>query len=322
MATYTGTPKSSSRRQLVLVGLAALAVGLAVGLGADRVDLHRHRSSSASQVQPQGGSQASSLPATGSTAAEQPGNGSETGGASAAITSSLSKPASIPYLYLVGSAAQANDVQQGLDWVAITSQPLEATVLVVPPEVSGGEVAESVNEFRRMGGLVPVTVEDLRTPAASAAAQSTRSSADGVTSDDRPMGGAAEFLRDHPPVQPAGGEGSSVPATTSSGTTAGSTASLYLVGSTAQADDVQQRLDQVRATIGFQPLDATVLVVGREASADEVAWLRTTLNAARQMQGLAPLTVVDLRTPDTSAPPPQAPPSCPDPDVVPYSGIC
>jgi hypothetical protein len=41
MATYTGTQHSSSRRQLVMVGLAALAVGL----GVSHVDLHRHRNS-------------------------------------------------------------------------------------------------------------------------------------------------------------------------------------------------------------------------------------------------------------------------------------
>jgi hypothetical protein len=186
MATYTGTQHSSSRRQLVVVGLAALAVGLAVGLGVSKVDLHRHRSSQ------------------------------------------------------VGAAR--------------------------PVAAAGGRISRA-----------------------------------------DAMGGAAEFLRDQPQVQPAGGEASSVPATTSSGTTAGSTASLYLVGSAAQANDVQQRLDQVRAAIWFQPLDATVMVVGPEASADEVTWLRTTLNEARRVQGLAPLTVVDLRTAEASAVPQQSP---------------
>jgi hypothetical protein len=189
MATYTdtGTRKSSSRRQLVLVGLGALVVGLAAGLGAAKVDLHRHSSSQA---------------------------GTARTGASA-----------------------------------------------------GGSVS--------------------RTDA---------------------MGGAAEFLRDHPPAQPAGGAATSLPASTSSVSTAGSTSSLYLVGSAAQANDVQQRLD--RAAIGWQPLDATV-VVAPEASPDEVTWLLTALNEARGQQGLAPLSVVDLRTADAAAVPQQSPPSCP-----------
>jgi hypothetical protein len=128
------------------------------------------------------------------------------------------------------------------------------------------------------------------------------------------MGGEAEFLRDHPPVQPAGTAASSVPATTSSGTTAVSPASLYLVGSTAQANQIQQGIDEadvIRHSLGLAPIAATVLPVGPAASPDEVTWLLTTLNAARGEQGLAPLTVVDLRTPDTSAAPPQSPPSCP-----------
>jgi hypothetical protein len=168
MATYSGTQKSSSRRQLVVVALAALAIGLAAGVGATKVDLHRHTGSAARQVQPQAGSQASSLPATGSTAAEQPGSGSAAGGSSAPATSSVPAAVSIPYLYLVGSTAQAQEVQQSLDWAAIGWQPLDARVLVVPPEVSAGEVAASVNDLSQMSGLAPVTIEDLRTPGAAA----------------------------------------------------------------------------------------------------------------------------------------------------------
>jgi hypothetical protein len=159
------------------------------------------------------------------------------------------------------------------------------------------------------------------------------------------LGGEAEFLRDHPPVQPAGGQASSLPATTSSGTTAASTASLYLVGSAPQASQLQHGIDEadvIRHTLGLAPLAATVRPVGPEASADEVTWLRTTLTTARGAQGLAPLTVVDLRTPDAAASgapvsdqemstqwleshtptaaPPQSPPDCPL--VGPYSGIC
>jgi hypothetical protein len=165
MATYTGTRKSNSRRQLVVVSLVALAIGMAAGVGAWQVGLN-HRGSTATQVQPQGGSQASSLPATGSSAAEQPANVTETGGYSAPATSSVPTAASPHYLYLVSSAAQAHDVQQGLDRVqaALAGQPLDATVLVVPPEVSAGQVAESVDEVLGLEGLAPVTVEDLRTP--------------------------------------------------------------------------------------------------------------------------------------------------------------
>lgn len=188
MATYTGTRQSSSRRQLVVVGLAALAVGLGAGLGAARIDLHGHSSSPAG---------------------------------------------------------------------------------VAAPVASAG------------GGI---------------------SRADA-------MGGAAEFLRDHPQAQPPGGEVNSRPATTSSGTTAATAPFLYLVDSAAQAEAVQQRLDQV--AVSWQPLDATVLTVASEMSPDEVGWLLTSLNAARGMQGLAPLTLVDLRISDTTAPAQPAPPSCP-----------
>jgi hypothetical protein len=181
MATYTGTRKPSSRRQLVVVGLTALAVGLAAGVGATKVDLHGHRGRTATQVQPQGGSQASSLPATGSTAAEQPQDVAASGDSSAPASSSVHTPASIPYLYLVGSAAQANDVQQRLDQIVIAWQPVDARVLVVPPEVSGGEVAASVDELRQAEGLAPVTVEDLRpavVPASSPPATAARAIAD------------------------------------------------------------------------------------------------------------------------------------------------
>jgi hypothetical protein len=142
--------RRSSRRQLVMAGATVLALGLAVGVGAWRVGMHHHNGTIATQVQPQsqpqGGSQANDLPAT----------------------SSVPTAASIPSLYLVGSTEQANDVQQVLDWAAIAWQPLEASVQVVPPGVSAAEVAETVNEARSMEGLVPMTVEDLRTPDASA----------------------------------------------------------------------------------------------------------------------------------------------------------
>jgi hypothetical protein len=384
MATYSGTQKSSSRRQLVVVGLAALAIGLAAGVGASKVDLHRHNGSTASQAQPQGGSQASSLPATGSTAAEQPATVPETAGSSAPATSSVPTAASIPSLYLVGSTAQAQEVQQNLDWAAIAWQPLDVRVLVVAPEVSAAEIAGTMNEARSMEGLVPMTVEDLRTPAAPDGTVPSNSE------QEAPTDSALLIPADQGHAGSLGAAGMPGHAAVVSGLSAfadvpmSATYTVYLVDSAAQASDVQQRLDQVRAAIGWQPLDATVQVV---ATAEDDAQAQETIarqNTMRALVGLAPLTVVDLRTPDTSAAaqplrsggdsstgdgrpmggyaewvqaqarsaspidatvpsapvsdqemyaqwlqshttaasPPQSPPSCPDPDVVPYSGIC
>jgi hypothetical protein len=100
--------------------------------------------------------------------------------------------------------------------------------------------------------------------------------------------------------QPSGGEASPLPPTSS--TVATQTPHLYLVGSQEQA----QAIDD-----GRFPVDDTVLVVSLEASPDEVTWLLNTMNEARRLRGLAPLTVVDLRTPDTSTVPQQSPPNCP-----------
>jgi hypothetical protein len=134
------------------------------------------------------------------------------------------------------------------------------------------------------------------------------------------MGGEAEFLRDHPQVQPSGGQASSLPATTSSVTSAASPPSLYLVGSTEQAQEVQQGLDQVRAAIGWQPLDATVLTVAPEASPDEVTWLLSTLNESRRLQGLRPVQLVDLRPAATAAVPTTSVPADPQLLIAAYQG--
>jgi hypothetical protein len=281
------------------VGLAALAVGLAAGVGASKVDLHGHRSRTATQVQPlslpQSGSQVISLPAT----------------------SSGTTAASLPYLYLVGSTAQAQEVQQGLDWVGITGQPLDARVLVVPPEVSGGEVAETMDEAAGVGGLVPVTVEDLRPAALTSVHTAAEQSVVGGTTG-APVMQVDEPTLETAPAAPAdphqlipgnqghvgtlGAAGKPGQVAAFSGLSAfadvpmSPSAAVYLVGSAAQLNDVQQRLDRVRAAIWWQPLDATVQVV---ATAADDALAQETIarqNTMRSLVGLAPLTVVDLRT--------------------------
>jgi hypothetical protein len=155
MATYTGTRKSSSRRQLVVVGAAVLALGVMAGLGAWWVGLHQHNGSMAAhvetQAQPQDGSQPSSLPATSSV---------PTAASSAVATQT-------PHLYLVGSQEQAQAVDDG-------RFPFDDTVLVVSLEASPDEVTwllNTMNEARRLQGLAALTVVDLRTPVAAAVPQ-------------------------------------------------------------------------------------------------------------------------------------------------------
>jgi hypothetical protein len=148
---------------------AALAIGPLAGLASWQIGLHGHRGSTVTpaplQIQLQGGSQTTSLPANGQGAAEQPGDGSAIAGSTAPATSSVPTVASTPSIYLVGTAAQASEVQQRLDWAAIGWQPLDATVLVVAPEASLDEVTgllNTMNESRRLQGLAPVTAVDLR----------------------------------------------------------------------------------------------------------------------------------------------------------------
>jgi hypothetical protein len=114
---------------LVVVSLAALAVGLAAGVGASKVDLHGHRGRTATQVQPQrqlqSGSQASSLPATGS----------------------VHSAASTPYLYLVGSAEQENEVQQNLDSLVTSGWPLDATVQQVAGDAEADATMQAIADL-------------------------------------------------------------------------------------------------------------------------------------------------------------------------------
>jgi hypothetical protein len=294
MATNTETRQTSSRRYLV-VAASVLALGLAAGVGAWRAGLHDHRGSVTSpaslQVQPSDG-QAGSLPGTGSTAAEQPAYAAETGGSSAAATGSVPSTASPPYLYLVGSTAQAQQVQQSLDWAAIAWQPLDARVLVVPPEVSGGEVAETMNALRGMEGRAPVTVEDLRSPAAP------DGTAPSTSDQEAPTDSALLIPADqgHAGSLGAAAMPGQVPAVSGlpdyADVPLGTSVTIYLVGSQAEADAINA---------GPPALARSVLVV---PDAEGDAQAQATIahqNSLRALVGLAPMTVVDLRMTDTSA---------------------
>jgi hypothetical protein len=287
MATYTGTQHSSSRRQLVVVGLAALAVGLVVGLGVSKVDLHRHRSSQTGAVL--------TVAATGGSISRADAMGGEaefvrdhppaqTAGAEAsnlpATTSSGTTAGSTPSLYLVGSTAQAHQIQQGIDDADVIRHslglvPLAAQVVQLdsgPADATVQAIAD-LTTVRRTLGLPAIQVVDLRTT---------------------PIGADPA----------AGGQASPLPPTSRTGAT--QTPHLYLVGSQEQAQAVDE---------GRFPVDDTVLVVSREASPDDVTLLLTTTNEARRLQGQPPVQLVDLRTPDPATIPQQSPPNCPVPGV-------
>jgi hypothetical protein len=116
------------------------------------------------------------------------------------------------------------------------------------------------------------------------------------------MGGAAEFLRDHPQNQPQGGSpASSLPATTSNVPTAASTPVLYLVGSETQANAIQQNLESL--VTPERSLDATVRHVASAAEAAATMQAIADLNSVRRTLGLPAIQVVDLRTTPIGADP-------------------
>jgi hypothetical protein len=137
------------RTTRALAGGAALALAVGVGLGTWQVRSH--------------GGRAAIGPTTGGEAAQ--------GQAPAArripgdTNSGATTTATTPSVYLVGSAAQAHAVQQGLDQVAIAWQPLDATVVQVADDEEARTVLRAYAEENAFGatlGLPAIQVVDLR----------------------------------------------------------------------------------------------------------------------------------------------------------------
>jgi hypothetical protein len=288
------------------------------------------------------------MDATGSTADEKPWYVSETGGYSAPATSSVPTAASTASLYLVGSAAQADEVRQGIDSLVAPGWSPDTTVLTVTPEADSDAVAlllSTENEARRTQGLPPVQLVDLRS-AAPAAVPTTVQSVDGgamggpVMKVDEPpavrsvMGGTTGvpiIQADDSVVEPAAPADSHLlisadqghagtlgaaampgmaPAVSGLSASAdvplGASVTVYLVGTQADADAIRN---------GPPALGRSVLVGGDAADDAQAQETIARQNSLRALVGLDPLTVVDLRTPDAAAVPPQSPPSCPAPGI-------
>jgi hypothetical protein len=159
MATYTGTQKSSSRRQLVVVGLVALAVVLAVGLGGWQLTRHGH-SASRTMAIPHGqlhpGDHAEAIPAA----------------TSGQLTAASTWPVHAeqpPQLILVGSAAQAQEVQHSIDEGDVIRHtlglaPLAAQVVQLEAGTPSAaqQAVEDLTVVRHTLGLADAQLVDLR----------------------------------------------------------------------------------------------------------------------------------------------------------------
>jgi hypothetical protein len=265
---------------LVVVGLAALAVGLAAGVGSSKVDLHGHRGPVATHVQPQSprlsGSQANSLPAT----------------------SSVSTAANTPHLYLVASGDEAAFLREALATPTGVLPPQD-TVRQVADDAEAAATMQAINDLNTVRAtlqLPDIQVVDLHSSAASAPLLIPADQGHAGTLGAAGMPGQAAAVSSLPEyadvlLSPSG--------------------TVYLAGTQAQADDINA---------GPPAFSQIVMVVADATSEGQATETIARQNNLRALVGLAPLTVVDLRTPDTSAVPQQSPAECPD--VGFYSGIC
>ena len=117
MATYTGTRKPSPRRHLAVVGVTALALGAAAGVGTWRIGLHSHRVS---------------------TAPHTPVQFQQTGGQAGTLPAATSSPVSVQtqHLYLTYTVDEAKEVCSGARQEDLLGQAIlqpAAGVVIVDP---------------------------------------------------------------------------------------------------------------------------------------------------------------------------------------------
>jgi hypothetical protein len=275
-ATAQQHPRSRST-SLAFAGAAGLALVVGVGLGT--LQVHHHDSRVASQVQQLGGSQASSLAATGSRAAVQPWYVAETGGYSTPATSSVPAAAGTPHLYLVASGDEAAFLRGALA-TPTGELPPQDSVRQVAGEAEAATTAQAIadeNTTRASLGLPEIAVVDLRPSGAETPL---------IIPPDQGYAGA---------LGAAGMPGqvaavSALPAFAD--VPLGTSVRVYLVGTQAEAVAIRN---------GPPALARSVLVV-RDAS-DEAQAQETIArqNSLRALVGLAPMTVVDLRSSDTTS---------------------
>ncbi len=186
MATYTGTGKQSSRRQVALAIGAALALGLVAGLGSWQMGLQAHRSRVTAPPHVQARRSSAAPPSVDA-------SGSTTGPAASV---SMRHTAQAPQFILVDTTDQARQVEAGLDAAEAIRLPLDlppfsATIVPVDAGTAStlSQAVANLNAVRHTLDLPDVQIVDLRagsamtgSPApdgiASAAAKAQRALAD------------------------------------------------------------------------------------------------------------------------------------------------
>ena len=144
--TTAQQPRRTRRAIIALAGAAALALAVGVGLGTWQVHSHSGR---AARVQTSGAAAQGEVGAAGTTLV--------------ALPSVLTTSAGTPSVYLVGSAAQAQEVQQRVNWAAPAGLSVPAAVLVVGP-TDDAALAASLQHLVLADQYPLGPVIDLRTP--------------------------------------------------------------------------------------------------------------------------------------------------------------
>jgi hypothetical protein len=172
MATYTGTPRTISRRFILPAAAATLAVAAVAGAGAWRAT---HSGTTKSAVTTVASVQQAQPQQSAVQAAAVPAPFGRVGGGSAVDNS----------LVLVASDAQASAVQQGIDQAdairfSMGLAPLNASVVVTTRETADftRQAIDAANVIRASLGVPPIQVVDLSGVRPAPAAETRRQSAD------------------------------------------------------------------------------------------------------------------------------------------------
>ncbi len=171
-------------------------------------------------------------------------------------------------LYLVGSPEQAAELRQAIGWAATAGAPVQATVRQVASDAEADAVRQEFadeNQLRASLGLPEIVVTDLR-PAGN-----------GVSLPAAPQGGVAAYPNNQQPAAVAAPQ-------------------IVLVGSAAQADELQAGLsaaDPLAAASGTSPLAPQIVVVDPSQAAQMLQSFADA-NQLRASMGLPEIVVTDL----------------------------